>query len=114
MISYKNVVDNESNCIYYNVYKLTSSAGGFDQYNGNDIKIELDIIYNLKKETNDNEYNISFSNYEALTEFTSNELLNDEDFNNLYWVNGNININNSFDRLANKLNNCGKNGNKKI
>jgi len=116
MISYKNIVNTENNCIYYNVYKLTSAAGGFDQYNGNDIKIELDIMYNLKKDPQiiDGEYNISFSTYEELTEFTSNELLNDEDFNNLYWVNGNININNSFDHLTNKLNNCGKNGNKQI
>ena len=70
-------------CTNYDIYKFES-----DQPIESDVKINLEIVYDGK-----NQLNIIQKSFNELNnnfiENNTNELLNDEEFNNIYWMNNN-------------------------
>ena len=107
-------VGNESYYISYDVYILYAENGFLDNSS-----IELCINYNYVKDNIhiDNEYTI-YNKPRKLEDFdqtdtflnmndvdTLYDTLNDEDFNDLYWINYKTNYNENYNELTNKLNN---------
>lgn len=103
----------------YSIYRIYSVESFLPN-----IKIELDIIYNQVKFNLDTDYyrqgsiNLTPINddTEVLFNFENdnNELINDEEFNNIYWINGGRpNSEESINKLYNRLNTISINGVKK-
>ena len=81
--------------------------------------VELDILYNKVKQENDKEYtDVQLKLITDINEnisFNSTSIMNDEDFNNIYWINAN-NPKNEEDikSLGNRLDIISENGTNKI
>ena len=102
--------------INYDIYCLETN-NGFES----DCSIELHIKYGYVKdiESIDNDYNINLP--KKISEFDSSLLnlnigntdtINDEEFNDLYWINYEKTYNSNKDDLINKLNLVSVNGSK--
>ena len=75
-------------CIYYNIYYI-EATNGFKP----NTKLCVDVVYNYRKDEYDADYSNNSvvekpSNYQENTSFTFDNVtvINDEDFNNLYWL----------------------------
>lgn len=94
----------------YNIYRIYSE----NKFIQNNLKIELHVVYNYVKQKNDADYgNIDLidetidikNTIDAHNIENTSILVNDEEFNSLYWVNGgNFVSNSTVNPLKNKLN----------
>ena len=98
----KIITDNSNNandefyCSYHDIYIFETNQ----TFEAN-VNICLEIAYDNKNEI---QQVIKKKRYELNNEFNTsnvNEFINDEDFNNLYWINGNTDINTLKDKIAN-------------
>lgn len=105
----KCVYTDESNPYYinYDIYCLKATKGFHENSS-----IELEIIYNYTKdnETIDGEYNNiptqNVNNSDKILNTINNDTINDEEFNNLYWINYSSSpLDKNVNKLADKLNN---------
>ena len=110
---YKATDDNYS--IKHSLYRIKSETGYIDN-----VSVELDVLYNKVKQENDKEYTDA-AQLKLITDknenvsFNNTSIMNDEDFNNIYWVNAN-NPKNEEDikSLGNRLDIISENGTNKI
>ena len=90
-VFYKYKANDNKYSIKHSLYRIKSETG---YINDNNVSIELDILYNKVKQENDKEYtdNVQLKLITDKNEnisFNSTSIINDEDFNNIYWINAN-------------------------
>lgn len=119
--------DNNSYYINYDIYCITASEGFADNDLGDNYQVELNVIYNFVKDINviDNDYDNNkpviitddeTSNQDINLLSNDYEQINDEIFNNLYWINynntyaNNLNINERVPVFKERLNKVTING----
>ena len=115
-VFYKYKTNNNKYSIKHSLYRIKSETG---YINDNNVLVELDILYNKVKQENDKEYtDVQLKLITDINEnisFNSTSIMNDEDFNNIYWINAN-NPKNEEDikSLGNRLDIISENGTNKI
>ena len=109
---YKATDDNYS--IKHSLYRIKSETGYIDN-----VSVELDVLYNKVKQENDKEYTDD-TQLKLITDknenvsFNNTSIMNDEDFNNIYWINANNPENaNELESLGKRLDRISENGTNK-
>ena len=88
-VFYRYKANDNKYSIKHSLYRIKSETGYI-----NNVSVELDILYNKVKQKNDKEYNGNVQ-LKLITDknenisFNSTSIINDEDFNNIYWINAN-------------------------
>ena len=112
--------------IDYDIYCINAKNGFSDGTSGDSYQVELNIIYNYAKDNivKDGDYvynapvvSTNVSNSDTLLSTNNYEQINDEEFNNLYWINYTntyVDILNNVSAFKNRLSNTAINGAVKI
>jgi len=94
----QNSTDNKFYCVSYDIYELSSDKPLIDNTN-----IELNIVYNYGTNDifilNETQLKQSFNNQKV----TYNSFINDEEFNQLYWVDINTDIDANHNEISERL-----------
>lgn len=113
-VFYKYKATDGNYSIKHSLYRIKSETGYIDN-----VSVELDVLYNKVKQENDKEYTDT-AQLKLITDknenvsFNNTSIMNDEDFNNIYWINANNPENeNELASLGKRLDRISENGTKK-
>ena len=113
-VFYEYKTNNNKYSIKHSLYRIKSETGYIDN-----VSVELDVLYNKVKQENDKEYT-NDTQLKLITDknenvsFNNTSIMNDEDFNNIYWINANNPENaNELESLGKRLDRISENGTNK-
>ena len=113
-VFYKYKATDDSYSIKHSLYRIKSETGYIDN-----VSVELDVLYNKVKQENDKEYTDTvqlklITDKNENVSFNNTSIMNDEDFNNIYWINANNPENeNELKSLEKRLDRISENGTNK-